>query len=57
MLRTPMFSLLSIIASKNFSTSEQTILAVKDGCQKFIIYDDEQILKILQVSICFDGWQ
>lgn len=32
MLRAPIFSLLTIIASKNFSDTIETIYAVKDGC-------------------------
>jgi len=32
MLRAPIFALLSIIASKNFSDTLDIIYAVKDGC-------------------------
>ena len=56
MLRANIFSLLSIISSKKFSDSIQNINAVKDGCPKFLIYDDLELLKVLNLKNIFDGW-
>ena len=57
MLRANIFSLLSIVSSRNFLDSIQIINAVKDGCPKFLAYDDSELLKVLNLSNIFDGWQ
>jgi|LauGreDrversion4_2_1035121.scaffolds.fasta_scaffold2288404_1 hypothetical protein len=44
MLRAPLFALLSIIVSKHFSDNWAHTCAVKEGCLRFLVYDDLEIL-------------
>ena len=57
MLRAPLFALLSVIVSKHFSDNWAHTCAVKEGCLRFLVYDDLEILKMLNITKSFIGWQ
>ena len=49
MLRAPLFALLSVIVTKLFCDNWAHSCAVKEGCKRFLVEDDLEILKILNI--------
>jgi len=56
MLRTPLFALLSVIVSNGFADNWAHSCEVKEGCFRFLVYDDPEILKMLNITKSFIGW-
>lgn len=57
MIRTPIFALLSILQSKDFSHKDSYVNNVKKGIQNFLKYDNIELLKDLKLDYCLVGWE
>lgn len=57
MLRLPLYALLSILQCKDFTETKTQIEDIKEGIQKFLVYDSSEILDHLQVKESLFGWR
>ncbi len=57
MLRTPIFSMLSIILAKDFANRNILINKVKEGIQNYLQHDKIEYLEQIEIKNCMNGWE
>jgi hypothetical protein len=57
MLKTPLYSFLSVCQCENFSDKLSQIELMKEGIIKYLKIENYNILEALQIDKCFCGWK
>lgn len=57
MLKTPLYSFLSVCQCEHFSNKLSQIAQVKEGLVKYLKIEKQDILEALKIKDCFCGWK